>query len=547
MGRYISTGTAQVSACTTYTATTCYQVTGHKYAYDANECWQNKLVLDRPGTYTFTVPAGSSGCIRAIAVGGGGKALCSDFYCNWAGSGGGYAESVNSVAVGCTVTVVVGRQMQDTTISYTCTGGVAQTVTGGGATQSAAAAVPGVGSGGNYMNSRGGCGGIGRNYQETCGSCQSTCFCYYTTTCCGYCIVYQCNCRSHSTSTLCTPYFPGGGSAGSFLYPCGGCGGDVCNNAMLWGSYEGGAIAGGGGGIGYVNKRSTMTAFCNCICSMYGTSDQPGVCAPTVAAGGGGTRYTLCQNPCEQQLWSGCCTMGWWREGAGGWGGCDNQEGRPGVMYWYCTPCMCTGRSEWEICCSIAPKKHAWHDIHCMSGSGSSGKSINFCHNSGGGPDSGNMWARGYNKTGHPEDAGEGAGTGGAVYVVCDNSYIDWPWNCNADCRTGIDWTAVCCLGTTGKYNDAYNPDIMRTVVPGFISFAGTLGGSGGIGMCSYSSKAGAGGGAGFSKSFIRCICWGTGYDCCNGSLPLLAFPPCILDAVSSNAGMGMAIIYWKD
>ena len=113
MGRYISTGTAQVSACTSYTATTCYQVANHKYSYDPNECWQNKLVLDRPGTYTFTVPTGSSGCIRAIAVGGGGKALCSDFYCNWAGSGGGYAESVNAVAVGCTVTVVVGRQMKE--------------------------------------------------------------------------------------------------------------------------------------------------------------------------------------------------------------------------------------------------------------------------------------------------------------------------------------------------------------------------------------------------------------------------------------------------
>ena len=306
-------------------------------------------------------------------------------------------------------------------------------------------------------------------------------------------------------------------------------------------------MAGGGGGIGYINKQPTYSPFCNCICSQYGTSDQPGVCAPGSAGGGGGSRWTQCQSQCEQVLFNGCCTMGWWREGAGGWGGCDNQEGRPGVMYWYCVPCMCTGRSEYEVCCSISPKKHVWHDIHCMSGSGSSGKAINWCHNSGGGADTGNMWAKGYNKTGQPEDAGEGAGTGGAVYGCCTNDYIDWPGNCNMDCVTGIDWTAVCCLGTTSRFNDAYNPDMMRTVVPGFISFAGTLGGSGGIGMCGYASKAGFGGGAGFSKAFIRCICWGGSYNNCNGGATPLAFPPCILDAVSSTAGTGMAIIYWKD
>ena len=544
MGRYISTGTAQVNSCTSYTATTCYQVSCHQYAYDANECWQNRVMLTRPGSYTFTMPAGTSGCLRAIAVGGGGKALCSDFYCNFAGSGGGYAESVYSVNAGCTVTIVVGRQMQDTTISFVCAGGGTINMTGGGATQSGNSAIPGTGSGGNFMNSRGGCGGWGRNYQETCGTCPSTCICTIATTCCGYCVVYMCSCISHTQNTICGVYYPGGGSAGSFMYPCGGCGQTVCMDGANRGSYSGGPVAGGGGGIGYINRQILWTATCTCICRHYGSSSQPGVCAPSQAGGGGGTRWTLCHSPCDNYLWTGCCTMGWWREGAGDFGGCDNQEGRPGAMYWYCTPCMCTGRSEHEVCCSIAPRRYSWHDIHCMSGSGGSGKNINFCMN---GPDQGNMWVRGYNRTGVPEDAGEGAGTGGAVYVVCQIDYLDWPRDATQDQVTGINWTMVCQLGLCNRAGDAYNPDMMRQIVPGHISYAGTLGGSGGIGVCGYGSKAGFGGGAGVNKTFISCVCWGGNFNLCNGSGPALAFPPCILDNIASTAGSGMAIIYWKD
>jgi hypothetical protein len=33
----------------------------------------------------------------------------------------------------------------------------------------------------------------------------------------------------------------------------------------------------------------------------------------------------------------------------------------------------------------------------------------------------------------------------------------------------------------------------------------------------------------------------------CNGSGPALAFPPCILDNLVSNAGSGLAIIYYKE
>lgn len=544
MGRYVSTGTAQPNTCTTISSTTCYQVPTHIYSYDANECWQNKVVLNVPGTYTFTMPAGTSGCIRAIAVGGGGKAICSDFYCNFAGSGGGYAESVNAVAAGCTFSVVVGRQQQDTTVTYTCTGGVQQVLTGGGAVATATGSTPGAASGGNFMNSRGGCGGWGRNYQEAQGACPSTCMCFYTTTCCGYCIVYQCMPWTHALQDWCTVYLPGGGSAGSFVYNCGGCGGGACNKYAIYSSNNnGGPVAGGGGGIGSINKLPTYNALCGCICAT-GATGQPYTACMGSSGGGGGSRWSLCVSACDQLLWNAMCIMGTWRDGGGGRGGLDEQEGRPGMLYWYCVSCSGMQASEWAMFCSIPPKRYPWHDIHSMTGSGSSGKSIAFCTI---GVTSGNWWAKNNNWTGQPEDAGEGAGTGGSVYPLCDAIYSNWKYP--MDNVTGIDWIAVCQLGISGRFANAYNPDVTRQIVPGFVSFAGTLGGSGGIGMCGYASKAGPGGGAGTFKSFIRCICYGTGFDCCNGNIAngLLAFPPCILDNISSNAGSGMAIIYWKD
>jgi hypothetical protein len=92
-----------------------------------------------------------------------------------------------------------------------------------------------------------------------------------------------------------------------------------------------------------------------------------------------------------------------------------------------------------------------------------------------------------------------------------------------------------------------YRESIARDLVPGFISKAGTLGGSGGIGVLGFASKAGFGGGAGHYKRFVSCVCWGGNFDLCNGSGAALAFPPCILDNIVNNAGSGMAIIYWKD
>lgn len=547
MGRYISTGSTQIgtNCCIAYTTTTCQQYPGFQYSYDLNQCFQNRVMVTKPGSYSFVLPLTSTGCIRAIAVGGGGKACCSDFYCNFAGSGGGYAESVHCVAPGCTFTIVVGRQQASTTISYTCLGGTAQTVTGGGAT----GRTPGVGSGGNLMNSTGGCGGWGRNYQEVNGTCPSTCICFCNTTCCGYCIIYGCNCQQSTSQDYCAHYFPGGGSAGSFMFPCGGCGGTVCNKGgTTTNNNNGGSMAGGGGGIGYINRCCSITAFCGCICSMYGNSQQPCVCGPTTVQGGGGTRYAYLNSACEQTMWNGLCEGGVWRMGAGGWGGCDNQEGRPDTMYWTCALCMCTGRSEFDVCCGIAPKKWPWFDIMEMAGSGSSGKGIGYCRQQ---INQDNYWTstNGKQMGGIPEDSGEGAGTGGAIYPgLCDAYYVNWPCLPSSVQTGGIDWNQVCCFGVNNTYNDIYDCcQSSRNLVVGHISQAGTLGGSGGIGVHGFASKAGFGGGAGAYKYFVHCICWGTGYDCCGGSGPLLAFPPCILDNIASNAGSGLAIIYWKD
>lgn len=547
MGRYISTGTTQTgtNACITYQPASCYQVATHQYSYDANECWQNKLMITRPGSYTFTLPAGTSGCIRAIAVGGGGKAYQSDFYCNFAGSGGGYAESVNSVTPGCTFTIVVGRQQQDTTISYTCTGGVAQTLTGGGAVT----ATPGAASGGNFMNSRGGCGGWGRNYQEVQGTCASTCLCIYPTTCCGYCIVYGAMWACQAYEDYCQLYYPGGGSAGSFVYCCGGCGGSACNKNPTFSSNDsGGPVAGGGGGIGYMCNCATFTAMCNCVC---GSRQGHGcVCRPGSAGGGGGTRFMgspLCLTLYDRLLYNACCGMGIWRDGGGGRGGLDEQEGRPSMYWWVRHECMGQRLQYSCLGTSVPPKRYPWHDIHSMSGSGSSGKAIWFCTSRGN-----TGWGAGISQTYQPipEDAGEGAGTGGSVFIDCDSTYTGWArYGDQMDCVTGINWNVVCTLGLCNRAADAFNPDIMRQVVPGFISRAGTLGGSGGIGMCGFASKAGHGGGGGMFRSFIVCVCYGGNFDKCNGgaSCPTLAFPPCILDAVANNAGTGMAVIYWKD
>jgi hypothetical protein len=100
-------------------------------------------------------------------------------------------------------------------------------------------------------------------------------------------------------------------------------------------------------------------------------------------------------------------------------------------------------------------------------------------------------------------------------------------------------------MGLQGAAPQAY--EHVRGIATGIISQAGIFGGSGGIGVHGYASKAGLGGGAGMFKCYIVCICHGGSFNNCNGGATPLAFPPCILDNIVSNAGSGVAIIYWKD
>jgi hypothetical protein len=115
--------------------------------------------------------------------------------------------------------------------------------------------------------------------------------------------------------------------------------------------------------------------------------------------------------------------------------------------------------------------------------------------------------------------------------------------------EAGIDmtnWQKICQLGLCGQCDQAWlMPD---GLFPQFMTCAGTLGGSGGMGICGYTSKAGKGGGGGQAKSQILCICHGGAFNCCNQTAATpLAFPPCLLDQMVSNAGTGMAIIYYRE
>jgi hypothetical protein len=170
-----------------------------------------------------------------------------------------------------------------------------------------------------------------------------------------------------------------------------------------------------------------------------------------------------------------------------------------------------------------------------MCGSGSSGKSISFdaqywCGTI--------QWATKIAYGSTPENAGEGAGTGGVTYVYCNSTYF---YNSSS---TMVNWTLLCCLGTAGKV--CCSDRLQQSLFPNVITCAGTLGGSGGVGICNLTSKAGKGGGAGVNRCYILCICYGGTFDLCNGSGAALAYPPSDLDWRVSNAGTGMAIIYWK-
>jgi len=548
MGRFISTGTTQVgtNCCQAVINSTCYQVNTHRYNYDNNACWQNRVIVDTPGSYSFTVPAGVT-CLRTIAVGGGGKSYinCSAC-CGTAGGGGGYAERQDTVASGCVVTVVVGRQQQDTTISYTNSAGTARVLTGGGAVGPAG----GVASGGDW-NSNGGNGGINCNYcgglSHYCGSC----IYQYATTCCGYCVVWSgVSARQldppHGSNDCCVARYSGGGSAGSWIWSTGGMG-QCAGNAVPVFSLGYGASAGGGGGIGVIGRSVIRSPWCTCTCHKNGYNGTAGgnqwrnVDCPNAAGGGGGTKWMCCFR-CDCQTWEGTCQQGRYRNGPGGWGGRCNNEGRGAYQYWgYRTAPNGHGLPyHIDVPQGPSPCKYEWHDIHEMQGSGTSGRSM-----------MGVCWPNQdfMNSTFDcmPDPiAGEGAGTGGMSYHCCALTF-HYP-NC---CTGGVDacgsihWPLICCLGTTNRMCCA--DKMSQALFPYIVSCAGTLGGSGGTGVCHLASKAGKGGGAGVNRSYILCICWGGSFNLCNGSGAALAFPPCDLDWRASTAGTGMAIIYWKD
>ena len=544
MGRYISSGSAQTgtNACSTITNSSCYQVACQKYAYDANSCWQNRVIVDSPGSYSFTVPAGVT-CIRTVAVGGGGKPKCTETCCGYAGGGGAYAESYNTIAAGCTVTVVVGRQEQDTTITYVCSGGGTRTLTAGGA----AGCTPGTASGGNW-NSTGGCGGKGCNY---CGGSLShycgTCICLCSTNCCGYCIVYAGVgvdiAPSHGADQCCNARYPGGGSAGWWGHCCGGNGQAAENSVDVYGASGGhGATAGGGGGVGYTTRQSRRSGPCSCMCGSANQAGQGGphqrnACFPNNAGGGGGTKWQCC-TCCECQGIAGGCTCGFWIEGHGGWGGYDNHTGVGGCMDWDCIGFYCGNYASCNMHTppSREPISHPWHDIHSMCGSGSAGRSHHrdndqWC--------AAIIWATREDQTPRPGNAGEGAGTGGVVFVCCT---IGHHYTCY---NQFVNWEFLCCLGVTNRV--CCSDKFAQSLFPNIISCAGTLGGSGGVGICCMTSKAGKGGGGGVNRTWIMCVCHGGSYNCYNSSGAVLAYPPCDLDWRVSNAGTGMAIIYWKN
>jgi hypothetical protein len=555
MGRYISTGVTQVGTdcCTTYTPCQGVQTVCQKYAYDANQCWQNRIILDSPGSYSFTLPATSSGCMRVVAVGGGGKSKCTNGNCcGFAGAGGGYAEKWDCVVPGTTVSITVGRQESSTTISYNASGCSARTITATGA----AGCTPGAGSGGD-INSNGGAAGYNCSYcggsvSHYCGSCLYT----YATTCCGYCVVWT-GISAHgnldsgnSASGCCTSKAAGGGSAGSWIWSCGGAGQNAGNMIGCLGNGYG-SSQGGGGGIGYITRCGMLGDNCSCMCTYQNGYNGGGwgyPCRkanyPSGSGGGGGTKFQQCTF-FESSTFYGQCNSGAWRMGDGGWGGQNPDEGR-GEMVMFSCGSFPNGHglpeSHW-INAGPQPQCYCWFDIHSMQGSGSSGKGLH-------GEDAlhGNCtWVTTsqYDQTGY-QNAGEGAGTGGIGYYCCSLDTLGF--GCcisGADACGTVNWQLVCCLGTSGRICCA--DKMMDALFPYITHCAGTLGGAGGVTVCHLASKAGKGGGAGVTRSYVMCICYGTPYDCCNGSGPLLAFPPQELDWRVSTAGTGMAIIYWKD
>lgn len=526
------------------------KVTNAKSYYDGKQCWQYKVVYDRPGTYTFTVPAGAI-CARTVIVGGGGKPVCTVGGCyGTAGAGGGYSEKCHAVTAGTTYfTIVVGRQSQDSTVA--CNGSAVHTASG------AVGCAPGGASGGDW-NSRGGCTGYACNFcngsvSHYCGSC----ICFSTTTCCGYCLVFAYNTASTTGNGCCAMNLVGGASAGSPRYTCGGCSANTCSS----GSINHGPVASGGGGIGSqcplggVGSSTWHFSCCNCVCTQWDGNAGGGAFLMTYfpgSAGGGGGSHG--NQPMQCRSWEGTCTAHNWVGGQGGPGGSNISKNDHVTNCWSITQ-RCRYNESYGSSCPVGramwkprdrdPERKAWWDICDISGAGSPGHTNELnC-----------MWCCMASQWpafwGRPSNSGEGAGTGAVTYYICDSccygdKWASWPNGSPAD---AINWVLVCCLGAMSdpfRCDSAYN--LKDKLFGGAVTCAGTLGGSGGVGVCGYTSKAGFGGGGGAAKCHIVCVCYGGSYDCCNGvAATPLAFPPCILDNLVSNAGSGMAIVYYKE
>lgn len=519
--------TAQCVNSTTY---------GGKAYYDGKQCWQYKIVFDRPGEYRWTVPSGAV-CARTVIVGGGGKPKCISVNkdgstCNSAaGAGGGYSDRCHAVTPGVTsFCIIVGRQEQDSTVA--CNGTAVHTASG------ASGMIPGAASGGHW-DSRGGCAGwtcnyCGGSYSHHCGSCKYLC----TTTCCGYCIVYQYDPATTAGSTCCNILVAGGGSAGSPRALCGGCSSVLCG--WCWAG-----VAGGGAGIGQQCQPVVWQYnCCSCVCP-YGLQGYPGdLCYnyPMTAGGGGGSAGTMCFACRSMQ---GCCVSGLLKGGDGGPGGPNEIEGCAWTWeYGFMAFCVFPygTRCNPDYCfrpANEAPTTVNWWDIQDICGTGSPGtmfQTIGFhCGYMPG------TWGP------RPKNSGEGAGTGGIAYFCCDPIYMgNGVGNTAPNGGPLINWTKICQLGCCGQTDQAWL--MQDALFPFFITCAGTLGGSGGVALCGYTSKAGKGGGGGQSKCQLLCVCWGGSYNCCNGTVGVpLAFHPCTLDMLVSNAGTGMAIIYYRE
>ena len=509
-----------------------FSVTGGKGYYDGKQCWQYKVVYDRPGTYTYTLPA-TAICARTVLVGGGGKPKCGSVVfdgssCNSAaGAGGAYSDKCH-VSTGSPVfTLVVGRQEQDTTLACNS---VAVHTAGG-----AAGYTPGAASGGDW-NSRGGCSGYtcnycGGSYSHYCGSCK----CFVAASCCGYCYVMQYTEGEVGGSACCNMILAGGASAGGPRNLCGGCSSILCGNCHS-------GVAGGGGGLGSTCVNHVWHyPCCSCICFAPASPQVGRWCIqhPPSVQGGYGTIKADSQQ-CRSTPYQ--CIYGIWKSGDGGPGGPDSNAGHAWQVEWgYAGMCaypfgvQCWNEQNWT-CTEQAPCRVDWWDISDICGTGSPGtgmfRAMTGCYGSGMiGP--------------RPKNSGEGAGTGGIMTYCCNPNQFGNMLSGGAT-SSALNWLKICNLGLTGQCDQAWL--MQDSLFPFFITCAGTLGGSGGVAWCTYTSKAGKGGGGGQAKCQFLCICHGGSYDTYNnsGGTPL-AFPPCLLDQLVSNAGTGMAIIYYRE